>query len=201
MTTRITFEPRRYRDYGSTEGFTTFRVVVETSDLYVKALGPLERETEYLIRECRAQIQAAIARRPEFLNSLEPLEEDPSDSPAVRRMIRAGRKAGTGPMAAVAGEVAEYVGRGLMEKSEEVIIENGGDLFIHVRRPVVVGLFAGASRFSGMVGIAHTTDPRTGGPVYVFGNDWTFAESWEGGLRDCRFPRHPTCGCSGHGHG
>lgn len=182
MTVRIAFAPRTYRDFGTADGFTNFRVVVETSDLYVKALKPLARETEILVRECRDQIEAAIARRPEFLNSLAPLEADPGDSPAVRRMIEAGKKSGTGPMAAVAGEVAEYVGKGLLDKSAEVIIENGGDLFIHVKRPVIVGLFAGESQFSGKIGIQIQPTPV---PVGVCTSSATIGPSLSLGGADC----------------
>ena len=41
-------------------------------------------------------------------------------------MIEAGRKANVGPMAAVAGAIAEYVGRELLDFSPEIIVENGG---------------------------------------------------------------------------
>ncbi len=153
MNETIVFQPRDYRDFDQSGGFKTFRVAVETSDLYVKALVSLERETEALIRECRSQIEWAISRRPEFLTTLVPLEEDPADPPPAARMVRAGRKAGTGPMAAVAGEVADYVGRGLLKWSRELIVENGGDLFIQVERPVMVGLHAGSSPFTGRVGV------------------------------------------------
>jgi ApbE superfamily uncharacterized protein (UPF0280 family) len=147
------YEPRTYRDFDESDGFKTFRVVVETSDLYIKALCSLEKETEALIKKYRAQIKWAIARRPEFLSSLKPLEEDPADSPIVASMIRAGKKAGTGPMAAVAGAVAEFVGKELLQWSPEVIIENGGDIFLKVARPILVGVFAGNSQFSGRFGI------------------------------------------------
>lgn len=153
MRSPLIFEPRKYRDSGADNRFSTFRVVVEQSDLYVKALAPLEKETERLIRECRAQIESAIARRTEFLKSLIPIEDDPGDAPVAAGMVRAGKKAGTGPMAAVAGAVAEFVGRALLEFSPEVIIENGGDIFIMVSRPIVVGLYAGESPLSGRVGI------------------------------------------------
>ncbi len=153
MESSIEYEPRTYRDFDESDGFHTFRVVVETSDLYVKALSPLEEETEALIKKYRAQIEWAIARRPEFLTSLEPLEDNSADSPIVASMIRAGKKAGTGPMAAVAGAVAEFVGKELLQWSPEVIIENGGDVFIKVARPIVVGIFAGNSRLSGKFGI------------------------------------------------
>ncbi len=147
------FHPRTYRDFSEDARFKTFRVTVETSDLYVKAHRLLEKETEDLIRRARSQVEAAIARRPVFLSSLTSVEEDPADAPIVARMIRAGVKAGTGPMAAVAGAVAEFVGRGLLEWSDELIVENGGDIFLNMADPVVVGIFAGNSPFNGKLGL------------------------------------------------
>jgi len=178
MRSPLIFEPRKYRDSGVDDHFSTFRVVVEQSDLYVKALAPLEKETERLLRDCRAQIENAIANRPEFLTSLDPIEEDPADAPVAAGMILAGKKAGTGPMAAVAGAVAEFVGRALLEFSAEVIIENGGDIFVMVSRPIVVGLCAGDSALSGRVGIkvgptpfpvGICTSSGPGGPSRSFG--------------------------------
>lgn len=153
MSAPVLYEPRFYRDFRSKDRFKTFRVVVETSDLYVKAHSLLERETERLVKECRSQIKRAIARRPHFLASLSPIEEDPFDSPVVTRMIQAASKAGTGPMAAVAGAVAEFVGQALLELTPEVIVENGGDIFLKVFEPITVGLFAGDSPFSGRLGL------------------------------------------------
>lgn len=153
MTETLVYEPRTYRNFTETDRFTAFRVAVETSDLYVKALALLEQETEALIRDCRAQIKLAIARRPSFLTSLTPLDEDPTDPPVVQNMIRAGKKAGTGPMAAVAGAVADYVGRRLLPRSPELIIENGGDIFLTVAQPVIIGLYAGDSPLTGRLGI------------------------------------------------
>ncbi len=159
MTDVLFFEPRTYRDFDPDERFVTFRVAVETSDLYVKALAPLERETEALIRSARAEVEQAIARRREFLTALAPLEGDPADGPLPTRMIRAARKAGIGPMAAVAGAVADYVGRGLLPRSAEVIIENGGDLFIKTDRPITVGVHAGLSPFTGALGVRLDASP------------------------------------------
>lgn len=152
-------QPRSYRTFESDQDLKSFRVTVETSDLYVKALFSLEAETERLIRECRALVERAIELRPEFLTSMEPLGTSPGDSILAARMIEAGRKAGVGPMASVAGAVANYVGRGLMELSEEVIIENGGDLFVSVNRSIVVGVYAGKSPFSQKIGLAIEPTP------------------------------------------
>ncbi len=175
------YEPRSYRDFEQTDRFKAFRVVVEQSDLYVRAASALHGETEELIRRCRSEIEAAITRRHEFLNSLEPIEEHEADSPAVTRMVRAGRKAGTGPMAAVAGTVAEYVGRGLLQWSREVIVENGGDLFIKVDEPVLVGLFAGNSPFNGRLALSVGPTPI---PIGVSTSSGTFGHSLSMGNAD-----------------
>jgi ApbE superfamily uncharacterized protein (UPF0280 family) len=150
----IIAEPRTYRHFDDDARFKVFRVVVETSDLYVKALSMLERETEQLVRVCRDQIKQAINRRAAFLKSLEPVEAHPDDAPVVLKMIGAGRKAGTGPMAAVAGAVAEFVGQGLLPLSSEVIVENGGDIFLKVSSPVVVGILAPNTPFANKLALS-----------------------------------------------
>jgi hypothetical protein len=68
-------------------------------------------------------------------------------------MYRAAEMAGVGPMAAVAGAIAEQVGRTLVEMSEEIIVENGGDIWLTLKAPAVIGLYAGRSPFSSKIGI------------------------------------------------
>jgi ApbE superfamily uncharacterized protein (UPF0280 family) len=68
-------------------------------------------------------------------------------------MIEAGRQTGVGPMAAVAGAVAEYVGRELLTFSPEIIVENGGDIFLKILRQRTVGIYAGDSPLTGKIGL------------------------------------------------
>lgn len=68
-------------------------------------------------------------------------------------MIAAGKQAGVGPMAAVAGAIAEAVGRDLLALSPVVMVENGGDIFLSGASSYTVGIFAGQSPFSGKLGI------------------------------------------------
>jgi ApbE superfamily uncharacterized protein (UPF0280 family) len=63
----------------------------------------------------------------------------------VRKMTDASRKAGVGPMAAIAGAIAEYVGMVLLSHTGEVIVENGGDVFLKTDGSVTIGIFAGKS--------------------------------------------------------
>ncbi|RLB69248.1 MAG: UPF0280 family protein [Deltaproteobacteria bacterium] len=71
----------------------------------------------------------------------------------VAAMVAAAGKAGVGPMAAVAGVLAEAVGRDLLAASPVVMVENGGDIFLAGACSYTVGIFAGRSPFSGKLGI------------------------------------------------
>ncbi len=87
-----------------------------------------------------------ISRRPEFLTSFDPLDVLADAPPVAERMAWAARLAGVGPMAAVAGAMAEWAGKaGLAAGAPEAIIDNGGDIFIQAVEPVLIGLDAGTA--------------------------------------------------------
>ena len=56
-------------------------------------------------------------------------------------------------MAAVAGAIAGRVGTDLLAHTPEVIVENGGDIFIKVNQPITIGIYAGVSPLSLQVGL------------------------------------------------
>ena len=58
-----------------------------------------------------------------------------------------------GPMASVAGAIAQYVGYELLKWTDQVILENGGDIFLKTNRSVTVSIFAGESPLSGKIGV------------------------------------------------
>jgi ApbE superfamily uncharacterized protein (UPF0280 family) len=66
-------------------------------------------------------------------------------------------------MAAVAGAIAENVGRGLAKYTHQVIVENGGDLYIKTEAPVTVGILAGRSPLSMQLGIRLRSDQQPAG--------------------------------------
>jgi len=131
----------------------TFEVAVKETDLQVSAEQKFEKETSDLVFESRHQIESYIQTHADFLTALEPYPEDPYASPLVKEMIGCSWAVGVGPMAAVAGAIAEYVGRHLLKKTNQVIVENGGDLFVKANRPVTVSIFAGNSPLSEKIGL------------------------------------------------
>ena len=146
-------ETRTYRNLVKTEDLTPFRVTIRETDLFLLANRGLETETREAIIRYRWQIEEYIRYHPEFRTSLVPVRDDPHVPKIVREMLRASRLANVGPMASVAGAIAEFVGRDLIPFSEEVICENGGDIFIASSRERIVGVFAGKSPLSLKVGL------------------------------------------------
>lgn len=158
------YEPRTYRKRVAAEGLVGFRVTVAETDLLVQAAPPPEAGDGWLddmkqtaraaARRARRAIQTELALRPEFGTSMAPLRDRPGASGIVRTMYAAGRRAGVGPMAAVAGAVAEFVSRDLLGASGETIVENGGDIHLVSKQRRTVAVFAGRSPLSGKLGIA-----------------------------------------------
>lgn len=123
------------------------------SDLLIWAEEDLSELTLNVLRRLHCELRDFIARHPRFLDSLVPYDI-PMDAPRlVRAMADAARACGVGPMAGVAGAVADEVGKALLSHSEEVLVENGGDLFIASSSERVVGIFAGDSPFSGRLAL------------------------------------------------
>ncbi len=145
---------RDYRAFSHHQRLGRFRVKYKETDLLIQSTSLLEKEAERLVIESRLAIEGYIREHPEFLHAKVPLPIDDLAPKIVREMLSAAKVAGVGPMASVAGAIAEYVGKGLLNAgSEEVIVENGGDCFISLNGPCTVGIWAGLSPFSGRIGV------------------------------------------------
>lgn len=138
---------RTYRDFNDTARWKSCRVKVETSDLYIRAAMDLSAPAEETVRRARGEILAHIDRQNEFLTSLTPVERLEGCPPIVSMMYDASERAGVGPMAAVAGAIAETVGWELKDLSEEIIIENGGDIWMRLAEPAAVNIYPGGHYF------------------------------------------------------
>jgi ApbE superfamily uncharacterized protein (UPF0280 family) len=175
------YRDRDYRSRVQEGGRAGFRAAVQETDLFIHADRTLEREARDAILAVRGPLENYIRHHPEFLEALTPWTP-PDIAPAiVGEMAEAGRKAGTGPMAAVAGAVAAGVGERLLQFSEEVIVENGGDVFMRTRDPVTVALFAGDSPISLRVGVQ--IDPA-GESMAICTSSGTVGHSLSRGIAD-----------------
>lgn len=175
------YEPRVYRDVISPQKRCFFRVRVKETDLYIHARNHLEPVALDLVLKYRSHIETHIRQHPEFLDALAPVPESGPAPGIIRDMIAAGRAAGVGPMAAVAGAVAEHVGRGLLQHSSEVVVENGGDIFLKADEPLTVAVFAGRSPLSMKVGLKIDASMA---PVGVCTSSGTIGHSLSFGFAD-----------------
>ena len=99
------------------------------------------------IRRQRALLESYIARYPLFLESMVPIPPRPDAPEVARRMHRAAFAVGVGPMAAVAGTLAQMAAEAVLAAGgREAVVENGGDTYAVSPAPVSIGLYAGPGR-------------------------------------------------------
>ncbi len=147
------YEPRTYRHWVKGKDLISFNVVVKETDLYIRASRNLKSKAFKLVLKYRDTLERYIERHPSFLTSLNPLPIGDDAPHIVKSMLESARKVGIGPMASVAGAIAEFVGTELLAFSPEVIIENGGDIFLRSLGKRIVGIYAGKSPLTGKISL------------------------------------------------
>ena len=115
----------------------SYRTFIHKGASYRICCDAFDTVTAEIIRQ-RQILEDYIALRPEFGRSFEPLELQENAPPIARRMARGARLVGVGPMAAVAGAMAQCAAEaGLEAGAKEVIVDNPaitdiGVLFNHL---------------------------------------------------------------------
>ncbi|MEN6461914.1 MAG: UPF0280 family protein [Syntrophomonas sp.] len=153
---------RDYRSLHEASNLRYFNVTIKETDL---AIGvDQESYADSLLSVCqkeiirlRGDLETYISLHPEFRTTFFPIDLLPGAPKIACIMAKAALKAGVGPMAAVAGTIAQAVGEKLGEYVNEVIVENGGDIYIKTIHERVVAVFAGESKFSNRIGIKINT--------------------------------------------
>jgi len=101
-----------------------------------------------------------VKRNPLFQYSLEPIDVD-SDAPLIAKlMCEASRAAGVGPMASVAGTIADIGLKILLDKgANTALIENGGEISAYTSsEEIVVSIITGEVSLSGKMGLVISKD-------------------------------------------
>lgn len=137
------YETPFYRSSLKEDELVTYRVKVKQTDLLIRTDKEFREVAERKTREIRRQLEDYIEKDPLFLHTFQPYPVGENAPEIVRLMAGASISAGVGPMAAVAGAIAELVGKELLKYCQEVIVENGGDIFIVCSKPRLTGIYAG----------------------------------------------------------
>jgi hypothetical protein len=144
----------------------------------------------------RQVLEAYIVQDPYFLATFDPYVPD-SDDPIIVKMAEATRKAGVGPMAAVAGAIASAGIEAMQDAGAAFgVIDNGGDIALTCDRPVRIGVHAGEAALSNRIAfivppqddiLGVCTSSATVGPsisfgmadsVTIFAHDVALADAW-----------------------
>ncbi|MFH2058379.1 MAG: UPF0280 family protein [Pseudomonadota bacterium] len=147
------FENRTYRRHHTKKGLVAFDITVKETNLNIQADYDLSTEAIKTVLECRNTLETYIKLHPKFLTSLDPLPLPNFVPTMIQEMIIAGQMANVGPMAAVAGMVAQYTGLHLLSKTDQILVENGGDIFVKSDTKTIFTIYAKNSPFSMTCGI------------------------------------------------
>ncbi len=138
----------------ASSGLTETYLSIKETDLLILAEKDVKDIATRLVLQFRSQLENYIDSQPDFLTALVPLDMNILAPPIVKEMLAAGQQAGVGPMAAVAGAMAEYVGKELLKSTtDEITVENGGDVFMYRKQESIASIYAGTSPLSYRVGI------------------------------------------------
>ncbi len=101
------------------------------------------------IIETRAKLENYIVKEPFFKTTLEPYSCEKNAPKIVKKMCWASKLAQVGPMASVAGAIAEFAVHAMVESGATyAIVDNGGDIAFFTDREIIVGIYAGDSPIS-----------------------------------------------------
>ncbi len=166
----------------------SFRSVFRETDLWVAVdtvhyKDDIERFTMDRILYYRDILEKYIEEHPGFRDALVPVLAPEGAHQLLQDMCEAAKLSGTGPMSAVAGAMAEYICRDLIEKYEadEVIIENGGDIFMKLASPATIAIYAGNSPLSEKIALKIRPEET---PLSVCCSSGTVGHSLSFGIAD-----------------
>lgn len=147
------YEERTYRSLINKDNLVSYNVKIAQSDLLISSDTNLAPIAEKSLIKHRHFLEVYIKNHPDFRTTLLPFPPDNLAPPIIRDMIARSKICRVGPMASVAGAVAEFVGHDLLNLTENMIIENGGDIFLRSKKPLTVAVFAGESALSYKINI------------------------------------------------
>jgi ApbE superfamily uncharacterized protein (UPF0280 family) len=185
------YETPIYRNLIKGEELLTYNIKIKQTDLLIRTDKDCREIAEKKTKEVRRQLEDYIEKNPIFAHTFEPYLVGEEAPEIVRLMASASIKAGVGPMAAVAGAIAELVGKELVKFCQEVIVENGGDIFIKCSKPRIVGLYAGeSSPFTNKIGILVEPEET---PLGICTSSGTVGPSFSMGEADAVVAIAPSC--------
>jgi hypothetical protein len=126
----------------SGSGEYCFQVVAEETDLWITAEADCRAQVQDLAHALRGQVKNALTLFPKFGPSLSPITVPKSAPDLIQEMVQAAAAWGVGPMASVAGAIANAIADRCAQGQDNILVENGGDIYAYSSRPRSIGLLS-----------------------------------------------------------
>lgn len=153
------FEPRWYRNQMRSE-LESFTVSFRETDLWIGVnsaafTASLRQDCRIIAQDLYSDLDNYLRGDPGYQHALTPYSPRLTCPPVAAAMALAAQKANVGPMAAVAGAFAQEISTRLEQKHPitDIIIENGGDIYLRTTKPRRISIWAGASVLSNKLSI------------------------------------------------
>ncbi len=153
-------EFRTYRKIMQGDRFVSFVVTLFETDCWIginkksyhKDMVKFAKER---IKFYRSILDKYISRNPLFLKTFSPLDLDKNSHEIIQAMLQASVLSNTGPMSTVAGAFSEFIGKDIEKEFDisEIVIENGGDIYLDIKSGFNSVIYAGDSPLSNKIGL------------------------------------------------
>jgi ApbE superfamily uncharacterized protein (UPF0280 family) len=131
-----------YRNNVKTGEKYHWKITYQYSDLLLSSDKNIAGLTEEPVKEIYRYLHRCFKEDPSFLKSLSPVSVKPDYPEIIKKMCLLSAEFNVGPMAAVAGTVNEFLAEKLNKYCGNLIIENGGDLYLRSKKDRILGVYA-----------------------------------------------------------
>ena len=184
----MNFQNRTYRQQFRNDRWHGFVVKYKETDVWIGVdKKSFHREmpefAEQIIRVLRDEADIYLQQDPQYKLSLVPYPALEFAPKILKEMSEISFKTDVGPMATVAGAFATHLAHNLKERFniEELVVENGGDIYADIKNDLNISVFAGDSPLSEKVGLQ--VDARES-PLGICTSSGTVGHSFSFGKAD-----------------
>jgi len=138
-------------EYGVTIGESQIHIKCDSKEAILQSVKDVKRHREELLKYIR--------RHPDFQYALKPVKVTKHAPRIVKKMTKASRIADVGPMASVAGALADLGLESMLKCGARVaVIENGGEIAAFTEQPIYVTIVSSCLDVSGKIGFYITRE-------------------------------------------
>jgi hypothetical protein len=165
------------------DGLKTLQIRLKESNIFISfnAKKTIKNKACKYIKKLRKDVESYIKAEPEFEYSFKPLKAKRGAPKIIKEMSKAAAKAEVGPMTSIAGAIAMELGKLLRQDCSEVIVENGGDIYVDLKRPIIVGLWCQNKKIRKSLGLLL---PKVRGHISVCTSSGVLGHSYSKGKAD-----------------